>query len=520
MKRIALLGMAVMAWFCVVSAPARASVTTDDLGPVPDAKQIAYVAMSPNCSHFAMVSKLRGKAELYIDGKATAAADEIPFVLYAPDSKTMAYIAVTSGHVSVVRDGAAGQSYDEVPHDSLRFSSDGQHLYYAGRRGAKWYAALDGKEYAANSEQPEQVMFSGDSQHLLYVIADDDGRRVVTDGVQGDLQWDIKNLTASRDGFHVVYAVQGDSFGWTAVFDGKPSGREFAGIEHICLSPDGTHLAYVGIVTVVPTAEARQEVVIDDNAGPAYYEILAGPIYSPDSRHIAYGARRVQGADGLGMYARPLFRDSEELQIVDGTPTPSYPIVKLLYSTGGVRVAGTYLAYPGAPSPFIVYRETREIDLDGSSHEDCWSLTLSPDGKQLACAAQHSDDDEYDVWMNGRALGNPGARLGPPIFSLDGRHLAYATQLASAWRIVLDNAARSASGLVVPTSDLDRTGQWNGLTRFEDQDSVDNGHAYAGAYPYHFDPDGTLVYFRIADGHLYRVHWKPDDATTLPATKP
>jgi hypothetical protein len=31
---------------------------------------------------------------------------------------------------------------------------------------------------------------------------------------------------------------------------------------------------------------------------------------------------------------------------------------------------------------------------------------------------------------------------------------------------------------------------------------------------------GTLVYFRIADGHLYRVHWKPDDATTLPTTRP
>jgi hypothetical protein len=28
------------------------------------------------------------------------------------------------------------------------------------------------------------------------------------------------------------------------------------------------------------------------------------------------------------------------------------------------------------------------------------------------------------------------------------------------------------------------------------------------------------VYFRIADGHLYRVHWKPGAATTLPTTKP
>jgi hypothetical protein len=61
---------------------------------------------------------------------------------------------------------------------------------------------------------------------------------------------------------------------------------------------------------------------------------------------------------------------------------------------------------------------------------------------------------------------------------------------------------------------------WNPLTQVADQRSIDNGSSYPGQLPYHFDPDGTLVYFRIADGHLYRVHWKPDDTTTTPTAKP
>jgi hypothetical protein len=71
----------------------------------------------------------------------------------------------------------------------------------------------------------------------------------------------------------------------------------------------------------------------------------------------------------------------------------------------------------------------------------------------------------------------------------------------------------------LPTADLVNA-EWHPNTRVVDQLSFDNGHSYNGQCPYHFDPDGTLVYFRIADGHLYRVHWKPDDATTAPTTMP
>jgi hypothetical protein len=523
MRRLTLLGIAVMAGLCVGTATVRASITTDDVGPVPAATQIAYVAMSPDCSHLAMVSKLGGKAELYIDGKATTAADEIPFVVYAPDSKAMACIAVTGGRVSVVRDGVAGQPYDKVPHDSLRFSPEGQHLYYAGLRGADWYAVLDGKEHAANSKQPQQVVFSGDSRHLIYVIEDGDGKKVVIDGVAGDLQRDVIGLTVSRDGFHFAYAVEGDSLKWTAVLDGRPIGGEFARIDHFCLSPDGKHVAYVGATTVEAFAEARQQVVVNGNAGPAYYGITAGPIYSPDSGHLAYGATRVEGADGLGIHHSPVFKKSEEFQVVDGAPTPYYfaNVAKLLYSAGGVLVAEIQAPPPNnAGAPVRIYRDARQLDPSGSSDGCYWNLTFDPDGKRLACAARHGADNEYDIGMDGHKLGNPGTGLGPPLFTRDGKHLAYAVQLESSWRMVLDDATESASGLVVPTSNLDRTGHWNGLTPFEDQDSVDNGHAYVGAYPYHFDPDGTLVYFRIADGHLYRVHWKPDDAATLPTTRP
>jgi len=504
-------------------------VIDEDLGPRPTA-QVRLEMLSPDCSHVATVAKLQDKSELYIDGKAAASADEIVFVLFAPDSKGMAYVARIGGLPCVVRDGTVGQTFDEIPPESLRFSGNGQHLYYAGRRRDGWFGVLDGKEYPANSKQPEQVLFSGDGRHLVFVISDMDGKRIVVDGVQGDPWRDISSLTVSRDGFHIAYVAEGEGSRRMVVLDGKETSPEFASVDHICFSPDGKDLAYIGHMTAVASEEARQEVVANGIPGPPYYEILAGPTYSPDSHHIAYSARYVQGFDGNGIFNRPHFKKDRELLTVDETPANCGWVVKLLYSAGDVLVSEEHLS-TGNNSDFAgsfrrkIYLDSRQIEIGVTNYYDdsCRNLTFSPDGRQWACSARGSvGDGTSNIWLNGRQLNNPGVRLGPPLFSPDGEHLAYAAQFGGVWRIVLDSEAEPANGLVIPTSDLDgRDGQWFGLTAFLDQDSVENGHAYSGAYPYHFGPDGTLVYFRISNGHLYRVHWKPDGlGIAAPATRP
>jgi hypothetical protein len=139
-------------------------------------------------------------------------------------------------------------------------------------------------------------------------------------------------------------------------------------------------------------------------------------------------------------------------------------------------------------------------------------VTLSPDGERLASAGQGI------VMVDGQAHRYPS--VGPPLFSPDSRYLAFATadENGNDWSMHIDGSSQPGA-LVVPTTDLVRA-VWDPITKLEQQRSFDNGRSYNGQIPYHFDPDGTLVYFRIEGGHLYRVHWKPDDASTLPATKP
>ena len=84
----------------------------------------------------------------------------------------------------------------------------------------------------------------------------------------------------------------------------------------------------------------------------------------------------------------------------------------------------------------------------------------------------------------------------------------------------LGNAAHAGAQRPDSTPAASSSGDPGAKNPFTDQLSLDNGHSYNGQIPYHFDPDGTLVDFRIADGHHYRVHRKPDDTTTLPTTKP
>ena len=148
-------------------------------------------------------------------------------------------------------------------------------------------------------------------------------------------------------------------------------------------------------------------------------------------------------------------------------------------------------------------------------------VTISPDGKHVASnsIAQPTGLEPAEAYLDN------GANIqhfmnGPPLFSPDSSHLAYASEEVSFgdWTMLLDASAEAASGLVFPTSDAQRDGSWQPNTDIDQQSSIENGNAYAGQYPYHFDLDGTLVYFRITGGRLYRIHWKPNGPGSVPMT--
>jgi hypothetical protein len=469
-KRLPLLALATSAAICLLcaTAPAAPNIQQDDLGPVPDTGQIAhqttYVAISPDCHDIAMVVKTDNDAELRINGKSIATADEISDVVFSPA---------------------------------------GVRLAYAARRGKTWYAVFDSQETSVGPSAPSNLLISPDARHLFYLTATADSQTAVVDGKPQKAYSQIAQVTISFAGFHYAYAGLGNDSLWRVVRDGEETGQAYTSVRQIRFSRDGQQLAFVA-------ANAAGESVQRDATvyGP-YYRVTSPPAFSPDGEHLTFGAyQRAPGAP-LDESGYPVL---DAYRVVDGNAVKSAPTTQILYSYGAegahVLIAELHLLFNTNGTEFV-YIDGLNC-AGGGVTED---VTLSPGGARFACAGHGV------LVIDNRRIGYLH-HVGPPLFSPDSRRVAYATadDPSKIWSMNVDDD-RLPDSLVLPTADFVNS-KWLANTELTDQLSIDNGHSYNGQIPYHFDPDGTLVYFRIEGGHLYRVHWKPDGATALPTTRP
>jgi len=449
-KRLPLHALATSAAICLLcaTAPAAPNIQQDDLGPVPDTGQIAhqttYVAISPDCHDIAMVVKTDNDAELRINGKSIATADEISDVVFSPA---------------------------------------GVRLAYAARRGKTWYAVFDSQETSVGPSAPSNLLISPDARHLFYLTATADSQTAVVDGKPQKAYSQIAQVTISFAGFHYAYAGLGNDCLWRVVRDGKETRQAYTSVRQIRFSRDGQQLAFVA-------ANAAGESVQRDATvyGP-YYRVTSPPAFSPDSEHLTFGAyQRAPGAP-LDESGYPVL---DAYRVVDGNVVKSAPTTQILYSYGpnGTHVLTVEL--------HVIFNTVEIVYIDGidCSHRGVREdVTLSPGGARFACVgrAQLLVDDELTVNLAG---------VGPPLFSPDSRHLACAVAHGTGkdwfahnkdWYMNADGNSLPGS-LVIPTADLVNYHDWQPNTEVTDQLSFDNGHSYNGQIPYHFDPDGTLVY--------------------------
>lgn len=118
-------------------------------------------------------------------------------------------------------------------------------------------------------------------------------------------QWD-NWITITDDLQHHAYLVRcrtGSDMRETFVFDGQ-RGPEFVWASRGVLSPDGRHLAYIGILRengalpaylVVGDVRIRMQFK-DQHLGPDWY-----PVFSPDGRKLAFRAERPNGRYAIGI---------------------------------------------------------------------------------------------------------------------------------------------------------------------------------------------------------------------------
>jgi Tol biopolymer transport system component len=338
----------------------------------------------------------------------------------------------------MVVDGQPGPEFDDIPNwAGLRsFSPDGQHFAYAARSGPRWLVMLDGKELGAG--QPSKILemrFSPDGQHLAYQVGrglhrglyvdgkevdpqhgnlpvwSPDGRRwaywtfglydsqMVEDGRQTEfhaLRGDARNFPVfSPDGRHLAYRAHREKgTNVCIVVDGEVR-NEYGDAGQPVFSPDGLHLAYAFGLGTGAGVELDGKVV-----SGGFHSVLADPVFSPDGEHLAFIAT---------------LKDQDQKPRRGGYISLSY-----------IQVLDGALTYVKAETPT-------------ATASGVHGLTFSPDSRQLAYVV-HIDKKPNNtmVILDGQQHGPEFRDAGAPVFSADGRYLAFSIRRGEKTAVVVD----------------------------------------------------------------------------------
>jgi hypothetical protein len=186
---------------------------------------------------------------------------------------------------------------------------------------------------------------------------------------------------------------------------------------------------------------------VDDTEGKLYDGIL-NPTFSPDSKHLAYGAERdgewflvVDGSEVNGGYERV-----DTVEFADDGKT----------ATCNAQRAGTPVAvvgeeeYPSAKCPtvspdgkrvaYVAIRRGHQVAMvdgvSGPAYEQVWISGFSPDSKRLAYAAAR--DGWYYVVVDGREYRGGADSV---TFSLDSKHVVYWSLTPAGWELMVDGVS-------------------------------------------------------------------------------
>ncbi|MHB1000332.1 MAG: hypothetical protein ACYC27_13910 [Armatimonadota bacterium] len=284
---------------------------------------------SPNGKRFAYVAQTGGKYTLVLDGKEWLLLDGISYAAFTSDSKHVICIGETGKQKSVLFDGrpaALNPSPDiirentkmkwylftpdmpnslglDVVRDSVSMviadragrltytpvregaaSPDGRRLAYTICSNNSCTLILDGRKQRFTGFV-SHLQFSPDSRRFAYSVSDlkNNVDRVSVDGrMIGGFQLS-SNILFSPDSRHYAYVARYKNH-ISVVVDGRQTYRssgEYTNIESLTWSPDSRSLAYVD------NGDGWDKVVRDGRAVFSA-DIVSAPVFSPDSRHIAY----------------------------------------------------------------------------------------------------------------------------------------------------------------------------------------------------------------------------------------
>lgn len=227
-------------------------------------------------------------------------------VAWSPDGKGFAYLQSNSPNpsVSVIVNGKAmGPTYNTATQPM--FSPDGSRFAYLGSSPNGFFQVIDGEEQPAVNDVPE-FQWSPDGKRYAFqgrAATSATASSFIVDGkpqptpkgsiIRDSFRW-------SSDSKHFAYGAQVTVANYGPVVDGvtRPLILEnFAAMNYsrppitfppLLFSPDGSHLAYVGIKTDATGRGISKPAVYLDGVGTeGPGQSFMFPSFSPDSKHFA-----------------------------------------------------------------------------------------------------------------------------------------------------------------------------------------------------------------------------------------
>jgi hypothetical protein len=317
---------------------------------------------------------------------STVSYDDVGLPVFSEDGAHLTYSAKHAGKWTVVVDGEErGPQFDEISH--RMFSPDGRRVAYAGRRGGKWMVVLDGKE-GPLFDILGGLAFSSDSRRFAYAGADVH-RSLGSQRAQGRAMVDGESsplFSGNQMGSFKRSMLTGTNVAIVEGLFGQLS-SDIHGVTAPVFSPNGTRVAYA-----VHRDQNDAAVIVDGQPGPQFPSIVAGPVFSADSRHVAYVV-----SDGDG---KMLVVDGERVGRASSAGTDF--VTELRFGPDN-RTVG-YVGITGGSwyEQGLTRRAKRRVYVDGQSGIEYDALAVSrpqftSDGRHSVYAVHHLQENSRNV---------------------------------------------------------------------------------------------------------------------------
>lgn len=267
-------------------------------------RNIQNLTFSPDGSQFAYIAERHDDVQdeystfIVLNGEEEKGYDDIlDFDMYfSPDGEHFVYIGVEETPRSeggeywvdeeyfVVLDEIEGEGYDDV--NGLTFSPNGEQLVYVAEESppgeqTEYFVVVNGEE-GKRSEKFPNLIFNSDGE-FTFIEINDYEFTVKTGTGETERNSFVERIIYSPDDKQAAYLTR---YGLThfVFLDGKQVHRSPNSIRHIKFSPDGKHLVFVD------RWGEKYGVILDGKTGQRY-DVITEPVFSTDSKYIAYGVR-------------------------------------------------------------------------------------------------------------------------------------------------------------------------------------------------------------------------------------